>query len=337
MSQFVPQVEESQAKEYDFIGELNFQSNKVTRSLITKGDLYAVIDPVTSGFQSMHGNDPYAEKVPIYNGRGLGKTVDANGFELVEHECPNDIDFTKDNTIVEQYYPRVAEFVKKHIGAHKVFPFGHFVRSGTATMKYEVKDGQRIGGPAAMVHGDYSLEGGPKRRDNFAKPPANDDSFRGVYGERPLIPQEELETLKGRRFAIINLWRSLAPAGVPLVDMPLSFCDAPTAPGTDYGTVEFRYIDRMIETYMGFYSPGQRWYYFPEMQRDEGVLLKTFDSQGEFARHTLTAEGELYPYFLRDQPAVPATSTLHSAVRDPRVGADAPIRQSVEVRCMVFY
>jgi hypothetical protein len=332
MSQLSKEIDE-----FDFIGSLNFQSNKVTRSLITKGDLYAIIDPVTSGFQSMHGNDVISEQVPIINGRGKGKTLDVNGFELVHHECPNNIDFSKDDTIVLEYYPTVADFVKLKLGAYKVFPFGHFVRSGKATMKYEVKDGQRIGGPALVVHGDYSLEGGPKRRDNFAKPPAHDDSFKNVYQDRPLIPQEELDTLKNRRFAIVNLWRSIAPAGEPLVDMPLCFCDAPTAVANDYGTVEFRYVDRMIETYMGFHSPDQRFYYFPNMLRDEGVLLKTFDSQGVFARDQLMADGSSYPYFLRDQPAVAATSVLHSAVKDPRVGEDAPTRKSVEVRCMVFY
>lgn len=285
----------------------------------------------------MHGNDVITVEVPLFDARGKHMSVDENGFELVEQKCPDDIDFTKDNTIVEQYYPQVAEFVKSHTGALKVFPFGHFVRSGKATMKYEMKDGQRVGGPAIIVHGDYALEGGPKRRDNFAKPPAHDDSFREVYGDRPLIPEEELSTLKHRRFAIINFWRSLAPEGVPLVDMPLCFCDASTAQPTDYATMEFRYVDRMIETYMGFHSEGQKFYYYPNLLRDEGVLLKTFDSQGAYARDTVMADGSLYPHFLRDQPAVTATSTLHSAVKDPRVGDDAPTRQSVEVRCMVFY
>jgi len=27
---------------------------------------------------------------------------------------------------------------------------------------------------------------------------------------------------------------------------------------------------------------GQRWYYFPEMQMDEALLFKTFDSETEF-------------------------------------------------------
>jgi hypothetical protein len=119
--------------------------------------------------------------------------------------------------------------------------------------------------------------------------------------------------------------------------MPLTFCDAQTATGNDYATIEHRYTDRMIETYLGFYSPSQQWNYFPNMLRDEGVLLKTYDSQGEFARDHLNEDGSRYAYFHIEEPAVKATSILHSAVKDPRVGPDAPTRQSIEVRFIVFY
>lgn len=328
---------ESGSVEHDFIGTLNFQSDKVTRSLVTKGDLYAIIDPVTNGFQSMHGTDPVAVEVPIINGRGKFFTVDENGFALVDHVLPSEVDFTNDDAIVNAYYPLIAEFVKQHLGAYKAYGFDHYVRSGSGSMKYEIREGQKIGGPATVVHGDYALEGAVTRRDNFALSGAKSDAFKSVYGDAPLIPPEEFEQLRHRRFAIINLWRSLAPVGEPLVDMPLTICDAATTTPNDYATIEFRYEDRVIETYMGLYSPTQKWYYFPEMMRDEGVLLKTFDSQGKYARDHVNADGSRYPYYLQDQPAVNSFSNLHSAVKDPRVGEDAPTRKSIEVRVIVFY
>lgn len=299
------------------------------------GQVYMEIDPVTSGFSSMVGQDRIEVDVPLYNGRGKGFTVDNNGFALVQHKCP-DIDFTSEHAILTQYYPLAAEFIRQQMGAYKAYPFGHFVRSGKGTMKYSVENGQRIGGPAIFTHGDYALRGGPKRRDNFALPPANDDSFRSVYGDRPLIPEEELAELRGRRFAIVNLWRNIDPDH-PLVDMPLCFCDASTARVEDYVSVEFRYVDRVIETYLGGYSEGQRWYYFPEVLRDEGILLKTYDSQGILCRDFVEEDGSPYPYFLRDQEAVNATSVLHSAVKDPRQPETAPTRRSIEMRAMIFY
>lgn len=294
---------------------------------------------MTAGIKSKHGHVPVLVEVPIYNGRDAAKTLDQNGFERVEgvvpEPFPGSVDFASDVSIVENYYPLVAEFMKTRTGAYKVFTFDHVRRSSSVSSAYKVDAaGQKIGGPAIGVHGDYALEGAPKRRDGFGLPPKNDDSFKRVYGDTPLIPPAELEALKGRRFAIVNLWRNLSEA--PVVDMPLCFCDTMTSEACDYGTAAFRYIDRTLETYVGHYSPAQRWFYFPLLRRDEGVLLKTYDSQGALARDYETPEGAAL--FLPDQPSVPSTFTLHCAVRDPRLTDDSyPKRDSIEVRCIVFY
>lgn len=197
-------------------------------------------------------------------------------------------------------------------------------------MQYSVKDGQTVGGPFSLVHGDYSLQGGPVRMHNFGRPPMLVDSFRELYGERPLISAEEMEELKGRRFAIINLWRSITDD--PCVDMPLALCDTQTTQKTDYSTIEWRYSDRTIEAYLGGYSQNQRWFYYPAMHKNEGILLKTYDSQGALF------EDFNYPYRLQDQPLIPSTAVLHSAVQDPRLdGQVYSKRESIEVRTIVFY
>lgn len=287
----------------------------------------------------MVGYDNQVFSVPLYNARDKDKTLDINGFELVTPSTPfpAHIDFTNDVEIMTQYYPMIADFVRIHLGAYKVFPFNHYVRSGAATLKYEVRNGQRIGGPATFMHGDYALLGAPIRRDNFTLPPPDHDTFKVLYGERPLIPEEEMaQELRHRRFAIVNFWRNLADE--PLVDMPLCFCDETTNTSEDYVAVEFRYTDRTIETYLAGYHPRQRWYYYPQLVKEEGILLKTFDSQGRLAQeyaqqHPTYAESIFHP----DAPVVPATSVLHGAVKDPRVPVDVPPRRSIEVRMMVFY
>ncbi|MCH8099418.1 MAG: methyltransferase, partial [Proteobacteria bacterium] len=63
------------------------------------------------------------------------------------------------------------------------------------------------------------------------------------------------------------------------------------------------------------HHPEQRWYYFPEMQMDEALLFKTFDSE---------TDGR-------------ARFTVHSSFADPSAPADAPPRESIETRCLLFF
>jgi hypothetical protein len=69
------------------------------------------------------------------------------------------------------------------------------------------------------------------------------------------------------------------------------------------------------ETYAITYNSNQRWYYFPRMQPDEAVLIRCFDS----AR------------------SGPARFSAHGAFDDPQTPDDAPPRESIEVRTLVFY
>lgn len=180
-----------------------------------------------------------------------------------------------------------------------------------------------------IVHGDYAQEGAPKRLENFTKPPGNNDTFRKILGDTPLISPEEYSELKNRRFAFINLWRNIAD--YPVYDTPLAMVDAATTTPNDIVTVEFRYIDVTIETYLGGYNPNHRWVYYPQLTKNEGVLLKTYDSQGAIWNDPN------YPPYHKDKPAIPAAFALHSAFKDKNASPDLPKRQSCEVRTVVFY
>jgi hypothetical protein len=314
----------------DFIGNLVFQSELTPRSLESTGTVYADVDSVTGGFSSWIGDNQVTIEVPIYNARNTKMTLNENGFQLVVHNLSTPVDFYDKQQVLTIYYEAVGNYVKQVLNAHKVYCFDHIVRNSGVSMQYSVKDGQTVGGPFSLVHGDYSLQGGPVRMHNFGRPPMLVDSFRELYGERPLISAEEMEELKGRRFAIINLWRSITDD--PCVDMPLALCDTQTTQKTDYSTIEWRYSDRTIEAYLGGYSQNQRWFYYPAMHKNEGILLKTYDSQGALF------EDFNYPYRLQDQPLIPSTAVLHSAVQDPRLdGQVYSKRESIEVRTIVFY
>lgn len=320
--------------EPDFKGDLEFQSAATPRSLESTGAIYADVDPVTGGFATWVGDSKETVSVPIYNARaaaGGPMMLDQNGFQLVQDHALVPVDFYNEHEILSRYYPQVADLMRATLGAHKVVVFDHVVRNTGVSLRYSVKDGQKVGGPATVVHGDYGMRGGPVRVANFSKPPMIEDAFKPLYGERPLISPEEATELKGRRFAIVNLWRSFTDA--PCVDMPLTFCDAQTTAKEDFATVEFRYASATIETYLGGHSERQRWYYFPALLKSEGILIKTYDSQGALFEDCVD-----YAPRLAGQPLVPATAVLHSAVKDPRLdGTEYAKRESIEVRAVVFY
>ena len=122
----------------------------------------------------------------------------------------------------------------------------------------------------------------------------------------------EAEALLRHRVAEINVWR---PIRGPLLRSPLALCDASTLSEENLVGSDLRYPDRTGETYAVTYNPDQRWYYFPRMQADEAVLIRCYDSARSGA----------------------ARFSAHGAFDDPQTPPDAPARESIEVRALVFF
>jgi hypothetical protein len=117
-----------------------------------------------------------------------------------------------------------------------------------------------------------------------------------------------------RRVVLMNFWRPIAP----VQRSPLALCDASTVAATDLWPSEVRggLMDANRPPLYGFnlsYNPAHRWYYVPHMQPDEVFAFKLYDSE----------------------PGVPQW-TGHSAFVDPDTPADAPPRQSIEIRTISF-
>jgi len=123
---------------------------------------------------------------------------------------------------------------------------------------------------------------------------------------------DDAERLLQHRYAIVNLWR---PIRGPLLKNPIALCDAESLAEENLVASELRYPDRVGETYSVTYNPDQRWFYFPRMQADECVLIRCFDS----AR------------------VGPARFSAHGGFEDPQSPSDAPPRESIEVRTLVFF
>ncbi|KAF9552780.1 hypothetical protein CPC08DRAFT_822679 [Agrocybe pediades] len=128
------------------------------------------------------------------------------------------------------------------------------------------------------------------------------------------IPESEAPALLKKRFQIINLWR---PISHPAWDWPLALCDYRSVdPGNDTVPVALRFPNRKGETMGVKYNPNQKWKYLHGMTPDEGVLIKCSDS---------LQDGSVSAF------------TPHTAFEDPATPEGSPLRQSIEIRALVFY
>ena len=129
---------------------------------------------------------------------------------------------------------------------------------------------------------------------------------------RDLLPAGEAERRLANRFAIVNLWRSVRGT---VHNSPLACCDAATLEAGDLVASERRARERVGELELVSWNPAHRWYYFPGMTADEALLIKTFDSA-------------------RDGTA---RRSIHTAFHNPLAPPDAPARESMESRLLVFF
>jgi hypothetical protein len=134
----------------------------------------------------------------------------------------------------------------------------------------------------------------------------------GPQRVRDLLNEAEAEARLKRRFAEFNVWR---PITGPVLTSPLALADAQSIRPEDLATCDLVYTDRIGEIYHGVHNPSHRWSYFPRMERHEAVLIKCYDSANDGR----------------------ARFCLHTAFDDPTSPANAPPRESIEIRTFAFF
>lgn len=232
-----------------------------------------------------------AHLVTIHDVRPVASQVslDREGFAVL-HQQSAVHDFWDDDEVRRTYYPEAERVIAEHTGASKVFIFDHTLRRRVKGAEDRAKGAPRQ--PATRVHVDHTANSGPQRvRDFFG-----DDAERLLRG----------------RVQVINLWR---PIRGPLRDAPLAVCDVESVAPNDLVPSDLVYQHRVGETYGVTYNPSHRWYYVPEMQPHEALLLKCYDS---------ATDGR-------------ARFVPHTAFIDPTAPDDAPPRESIELRTLVFH
>jgi len=146
--------------------------------------------------------------------------------------------------------------------------------------------------PVLSAHNDYTEWSGPQRA-------------REIMGD-------EAERLLRRRFAIVQVWRAIRK---PIQANPLAVLDARSLVPGDQLVAERRYPHRVGQTYRLKHNPNHRWFYFPEMRRDEALVFKVYDSE---------TDGR-------------ARFTPHTSFVDSATPPGSSPRQSIEARTMAFF
>lgn len=174
-------------------------------------------------------------------------------------------------------------------------------------------------GAAQVLVFDHNVrvEGGPDRDERGVRTPVrmvhNDYTAKsGPQRVRDLLGPDLADERLKHRVQVINVWRPIAG---PVRRAPLALADASSVAPEDLVPLDLVYPDRVGEIYNATFGPDHRWFYFPEMATDEAVLIKGYDSLDDGR----------------------ARFTLHTAFDDPTSPADAPPRQSIEVRTLVFH
>ncbi|HXK30688.1 MAG TPA: CmcJ/NvfI family oxidoreductase [Candidatus Binatia bacterium] len=228
-------------------------------------------------------------KMTVTNGRQMiGQfSLEREGFIFVNHETKVK-NFYDEGEVRSVYYAETEQLVKEISGAKRVVVFDHTLRSADPGMREE----KQISGPVRNAHNDYTEWSGPQR-------------------VRDLLPDEAEELLK-RRFAVVQTWR---PINKPVQREHLAIADARSVGIKELIPSARVYPDRRGEVYHSTYNPEHRWYYFPNMRRNEAIVFKCYDSE-------------------RDGRA---RWTAHCGFDDPTSSPGAPPRESIEMRTLEFF
>jgi hypothetical protein len=186
-------------------------------------------------------------------------------------------------------HPEAAQLVKDVTGAKRVVVFDHTLRHRADGVDNRFPNAPRQ--PANRAHVDQTILSGPQR-------------VRDIMGD-------QAESLLKHRAAIINVWR---PIAYPARDWPLAIGDARSIAPDDLIGSDLIFPHRKGEIYALAYNPAHRWLYIPDLQPDEAMLIKCWDSEPSVARFA-----------------------PHTGFEDPSTPQDTPPRQSIEFRTIAFF
>ncbi|GAA5863124.1 hypothetical protein JCM8547_002805 [Rhodosporidiobolus lusitaniae] len=246
---------------------------------------------------------PYPIELEITDLRGVEEyekkfTTETSGFQIVEHKSEN-LEVIDSDEGKQAYFKEMQQLLLRTLpGSTRIHVFN-------STIRRKKHDAPAAGtartpentGPVARAHNDNTPATGARRV--------------------VLEMGDEADKLSKGRCQIVNVWRPLA---YPAQDCPLAYMDFRTLDVEQ----DLRATDLILsnegnrkgENYSVLHNPAQKWYFLQDQTPEECVVFKIYDSLNE--------------------PGI-AQLTPHSAFVNPSAPADAPPRQSIEIRALVFY
>ena len=245
------------------------------------------------------------QEMVIRDGRAFPgvHTLARNGFEFVRHRSnaaakPETFEAANIPQVMpagplREYSAEMMEFLKDYLGASFIVPqVGSFLARTSNRAKTPT-----WARTANMVHLDYTQQGA----EMFLK--WNNDALGG-------------EVPPYRHYAFLQTWRAVSQGPQ---DNTLAICDGASVPfqdGIEIDTVmgPANVPGKCFPFRLCKYREGHQWYYLPDMEPDDLLLFKGFDSR---------------------KPR--AMDAMHSAFDNPLAGDDAVPRRSIEARFIAFF
>jgi len=229
------------------------------------------------------------------------------GFELIQHTTA--ASSWDDAELAAIHHQEMEALARQMTGCDVALVSNHIKRGPEHARQHDDL------APIEFVHSDFAKGYDDLVRGSYRQPD-RDGAMQAL--ERNGITAADVEAAS--RLVILQFWRNLGPAKM---DFPLGFCDARTVtpadaraiPVTDYAGsgVDFEAVAVLGPVDASPY----RWYAFPELQQDEVIAFRTYDTD-------LVERGETW-------------FTPHSAFRDPDVEIGKPARSSIELRAICLY
>lgn len=229
-----------------------------------------------------------ARAMPLVDGRANPPSLAHEGFVRLDHRSRVG-DFTDRDQVAAIHPAEIADLVRDATGATRVIVTAPgIVRFSEASGLAGTRDNSH---PARFAHVDTTAE-------TAAAMAAR------LLGDAPLPA----------RWANYNVWRAFSPAPQ---DVSLALCAMDSVGADDLieadaifdppGVPEWRFASWVVAA-----NPAHRWYWFPDLTRDEAILFQSSCSQ----------TGRAVPHVAFDNPAAPPGS---------------PPRASIEMRVLAVW
>lgn len=275
------------------------RSGRRSRTWTPNHGVYATISYASPDGQTQNASE---RRKFVANGRYEKHSLEKDGFALMgipleKTEGHDLFDYLEASRVL---YP-LAEAVLREAfpSSTKVLVFDHIARHNA---RYEKE--KALGEVTRMLASSYaySVHGDYTVRSGFTR-------LESLM--KPHEDPERIEQVLKQRFAFVNVWVPLKPVERD----PLGMIEWTTQRPEDVLSIKLIYPHRTAEIYRVLPSDLHRWVYYPDMMPGECLVFKVFDSANDGR----------------------ARFSLHAAFQDPNSKPDAPSRESIEMRCVVFF